>query len=265
MDDGMVGRVRNRPAQVMLRTMATARRPFDRGKQHLLIACAPKSGSTLLIESLLEISGFERRNPLAAGGRHENDLYEPGLIDAMGRNTVAQVHVRASEHNVELLNRYRHQPIVLTRNLADTLVSLRDHMMHEGPRWSMLWADERFAERTPAGQLDQLVDLAAPWFVHFFVSWHQAAQDGSVEPVWLTYEEFSSDPARELGRVCAAVGIDADDHGIDRTLTVVAGLETRFNRGVVGRGADELSTQQHSRLDAMAAHYPWVDFSPIGL
>ena len=72
----LANRLIDRPARAGLRLVERAKRPLDRNKTHLLIACAPKSGSTLLIETLLEVTGFARRNPLAAGDRHENDLYE---------------------------------------------------------------------------------------------------------------------------------------------------------------------------------------------
>ena len=41
--------------------------------------------------------------------------------------------------------------------------------------------------------------------------------------------------------------------------------KTRFNQGVVGRGAELLSERQKRRIVAMTRHYPWVDWSRVGI
>ena len=225
----------------------------------------PKSGSSFLVESLLELTGFERCNPLAAGYRQENDLYEPALIDAIGRDTVAQIHVRASDHNVDLMTQYAWRPIVLIRHLPDVIVSLRDHILQEGPLWSMVWLDDRFAHLSDSEQLDLLVDLAAPWFVQFFVSWSEVTNAGVVDPLWINYADWVGEPAHTLAAIVEWADLDVTNEQIAPALDRARHQQTRLNVGRSGRGAEILSQAQLSRLRGFARHYPHLDFSPIGL
>ena len=161
---------------------------------------------------------------------------------------------------------YDWHPIVLVRDLPDVIVSLRDHMLNEGPLWSMVWLDERFSERSDSEQLDLLVDLAAPWFIQFFVSWSEASRlGGGVRPLWVQYADWVGAPETTLTEVARSVGLNPGRSQVASALESARGRQTRLNVGRPGRGSELLSDAQLGRLNGFARHYPHLDFTTIGL
>jgi len=104
-----------------------------------------------------------------------------------------------------------------------------------------------------------------PWYVNFFVSWSEAESSLGARLFWLRYEELTAAPVEVLTRLCDHVGLDSDRLRIEVTVVDAAAKPTRFKQGIAARGASGLSEAQKNRVRAQAAHYPWVDFAPIGL
>lgn len=194
-------------------------------------------------------------------GRREQEL-DGAALEACSRTSwVAQHHVRHSAHTQRLLDVHRVTPVVLVRDLADACVSFRDHLRREsvvGPVAFVTddmpsWDDERLIEF--------IIDMAAPWYVAFHVSW-QAAGPG---PLHATYEQLVADPHGVVRRVVDHAGIAASDDDVARAVAAADGESTRRNVAVVGRGHTELTDAARSRLATYASYYPGFDLSSLGL
>jgi len=187
--------------------------PEHQRSRGFLIACMPKSGSTFLSELVASLPGFRREHLVPSYNRREQELseeeiarafvgthhirraYMDGVVTApcLPRGFVAQHHVRHNDETQLLIDTYGLVPIVLVRNLFDVVVSLRDHLVKSSVYTPAAFVDEDFENLPEERQHDFLIDLAMPWYIHFYVSWWKAENK-----LLVTYEDLVEDPAREM-------------------------------------------------------------------
>lgn len=244
------------------------KRLLTRRRETIFLACMPKSGSTFLKRALMEVTGFQSAYLSYAFERNEQDLYFPALIDNWNVATITQQHVRATGPNLQLMDRFGIRPVILVRNLFDAIVSIRDYLFTEGfEKFPSLYVTEQMADFSRERQLDLLIAHALPWYINFYVSWYDSCRTGSIDAMWLSYEDLVQDWAAGVHGVLEFYGIP---HSLERVRTALERLSSgdrgdiRLNVGVTGRGA-ELSEAQHDRVREQAALYPWVDFTRIGI
>lgn len=251
--------------------------PNSRG---VLIACMPKSGSTFLSALIAGLPGFRREHLVPSYFRREQELSEESirrafdatdvLRDAFRQGTVsaptrprgfvAQHHVKHNHETQTLIDSYGIVPVFLVRNLFDVVVSLRDHVVKSAPYTATAYVDEDMLA-WPEDQLHEfLVDMALPWYIHFYVSWWKAENR-----LLVTYEDLISDPRREVQRIARFGKLGWDDDAFAEVLTKVqGGSSTRRNVGGAGRG-EALTEEMRARVLKFCSYYPDVDFGPIGL
>ncbi|MHB1556681.1 MAG: sulfotransferase domain-containing protein [Isosphaeraceae bacterium] len=229
----------------------------------LVVTCYPKCGSTYLVTLLSRLLDWPHVPLSYAYERSEQDLYLPALLFHDRGPLLTQHHLRATGPNLQLIEAAGIKVIVLVRNLADALVSLRDHLVNEGPHAPVCYVTERFGTLRLDQQLDWLIDLAAPWYVHFYTSWQHAAREGKVSPLWLTYDDVVKDTPRTLGRILEFVGVRHDPEQVARAMAELPrDRSVRFNQGVAGRGS-MFTPWQRARLRRLCGHDPDVDFTPL--
>src|SRR5215472_10931654 len=138
----------------------------ERGDNQLIVvAAAPKAGSTFLVNTLMQVTGLRGFRLCSAYSTNEHDLYLPALCVMNASGCVSQLHMKGTYHNAALMRSFGIRPIILVRRIAD-----------------------------------MIIDLALPWFVNFYVSWHRLCEQGAVDALWLTYEELSADKEATLRR-----------------------------------------------------------------
>lgn len=258
-----------RIAELGLRACAAANRMLNSRGEYILLACMPKSGSTFVKKALMNLTGFPEEFLSYAFERTEQELYLPRVIDSYSRGTVTQQHVRATEANLRIMNRYGIRPVILVRNLYDVVVSIRDYLFAEGfEKFPSLYATAYLGEMDEDEQYEFLITYALPWYFAFYVSWHDACAAGRIDALWLSYEDLSQDWPAGITRILDHYGIHKTDSEVKQALAQCLGegaAAIRLNKGVVGRGSRRL-TERHRRLiERMASFYPWVDFAPVGL
>ena len=238
---------------------------FARRGHCLFMTGIPKSGSTFLVTALAEATGFL---PFFLGFHHlnEQDLYLPKLIDSYSMNVVSHHHTRATKPNLELMREFRIRPVILTRDIFDALVSLRDHLENESRATPVIAVTDDFLDQSPERQYDFLIDLALPWYIAFYASWAAAHGAGEIDALWLDYEDVMADRAEALSRILDFYGIKRDQGDIERAIAAAAGSgEVRLHIGVTGRGQALLSEHQKERIRALTRHHPGGDFGGFGL
>ena len=233
---------------------------------HLLIACQPKSGSTFLKNVLCTVTGYQDVFLFHASGQSEQELFYPALLEFATVPTVTQQHCRATEANIQLLQAFGMRAVVLVRNLADTVVSLRDFYL-QGAVLGTFFPADHWRTLPEAAQYDAIIDHIVPWHFQFLAGWQQADREQRVPVLWLTYEQLMADKPAALRRVLEFYGLPVDEARIAAALESLAGEKrlNRFNSGVSGRGGTRLSPQQHQRLRDLARAYPLTDCTPFGL
>jgi hypothetical protein len=236
-------------------------------KSSILLACMPKSGSTYLSTLISLASGYAPTGLVYAYDRNEQDIYLPALLHnlTLPSPTITQQHLRATGPNLELIRTFGLQTVVLVRNLFDVLVSLHDHLLHEGFRVPSAFIQEDFAQLPPERRLDMVVDFATPWYLSFYVSWFEAQKRASCPTHWVRYEEMIVKPEAILSEILTYCGVALPQRPLAEVLSEARTRETRLNQGVVGRGERLLNGTQKQRVRRLAEYYSAVDFSWIGL
>ena len=100
--------------------------------RHIFIACVPKSASTFLKNLLVNLTGFQDVFMVYAAGQTEHELYLPTVREFAHFDTVTQQHCRASDANVHIMQAFGIRPIVLVRDIFDSVVSLLDFYNNQG-------------------------------------------------------------------------------------------------------------------------------------
>lgn len=243
----------------------------DRKRPLVVIAAAPKSGSTYLANTLRHITGLLPFRLSSAYSTNEHDLFLPALCLANANGCISKLHIKGSYHNAALMRTFDIKPILLVRRIEDTVFSLVHDLRRKAqvPQsatgeegYSFVWLDENTKNLSDEGLLDLVIDLAVPWFVNFYVSWYRLCEQGAVDALWVTYEQMLVDTEATVRQALAFLGfrnIDAIDPGL---------LQRRyatFRDGRIGQGASTLSAKQRRRIREQFAHFPGVDFSRYGL
>jgi hypothetical protein len=243
----------------------------DRKRPLVVIAAAPKSGSTYLANTLRHITGLLPFRLSSAYSTNEHDLFLPALCLANANGCISKLHIKGSYHNAALMRTFDIKPILLVRRIEDTVFSLVHDLRRKAqvPQsatgeegYSFVWLDENTKNLSDERLLDLVIDLAVPWFVNFYVSWYRLCEQGAVDALWVTYEQMLVDTEAIVRQALAFLGfrnVGAIDPGL---------LQRRyatFRDGRIGQGAGTLSAKQRRRIREQFAHFPGVDFSRYGL
>jgi len=240
-------------------------------KPLIVVAAAPKSGGTFLALTLVALGGLPHVRLCSAYSTNEHDLYLPALCMMSSSGCVSHLHMKGTFHNAGLLRRFGIKPIVLVRRIEDIVVSLQHDLQQKALQptaatgaagYSFVWQDQCTKDMSEERRLDMVINLAVPWFVNFYVSWHRLCEQGAVDALWITYEQMMADKEGTLRQVLEFLGyrnVGAIDPAI---------LERRydtFRDGRVGQGPATLSAAQRARIRALFSYYPTVDFSKYGI
>lgn len=228
---------------------------------YIFVSAFPKSGSTLLNNVLIRLTGHFP-HPLCDHHLHEQNLVLSRLVDSWGFRSIATQHTLATPLNVERLKQFGIRPVILVRNIYDAAISLRDHTEREALHTATFNPPPGFADLSPEEKLDAIIDLALPWHLQFVASWQQA----DIDHVTVTYEQLTQSPVETITEILTHLGREGSPEEIEKAWNAAANKgDTRFNVGQSGRGEAAFTSAQIARLKKLASYYPETDFSPIGL
>ena len=209
-------------------------------------------------------------NPSAIGANpRQQELDELAIIfrNIVNKSYVAQHHTKASPYTCMLLQNYGIVPIVCIRNISDCLVSFLD-MIEEwlsvadddnkipGFIWDISGGSFPFAwqQLHRAAKLDIIIDRWAKWYLDFFVSWKRAALCNQASPLFISYEHDilngSKGFVEKMKRFKNLNQIQED--ALTASVENLDPVNSRFNKGISGRGAEQLSADQNSRILRLA-------------
>jgi hypothetical protein len=240
-------------------------RQVSLNRKHVWLVAAPKSGSTWLGAMLESVFGWPRVPLLDCYDRREQEIDVRMLtlhpdVDIFSPHQ----HTRASHPTLGIIQQFRIIPVVLVRDLFDTVISLRDHLYREHHIMPWAYLDETVYTLDPEEQINALIDLAIPWYINFYVSWFYAEKQGLCHFHWMTYQELKADPESCVRRVLDFSGVVRSDDVIVSAAQGSAQTNTRRNVGLQGRG-QALTDEQRNRITRLTEYYPKVDFTPMGL
>lgn len=184
-------------AEMIMRAKLTAARGDG---LHLLVASAPFAAPAFLGDALSASLGLTpadyfagATDPQALGASafdqepDEFALVREGLLPGAG--SIASHAARATAYSVRLLNLYRVRPVVIFRDVADTIAAM-DAALVKGEAHASLAAalPAGYAEMEREPRLLLLAARFGAWIGDFERSWIRATQEGLVRPLFLSYE-----------------------------------------------------------------------------
>jgi len=260
---------------------------LERVKKPLLLAAFPKSGSSFTRRVMVQLTKAQTVRLSYYYGTSEQELYFPYCIANLGQNRFTQMHLRASDAALMILNFLNIKPVVLVRNIFDVIVSYADfyeslyQRYNESPDTLMktndgwfklptghdLYVDEPFFELSRSQRIDLIIENMLPWYFNFYLSWKKAIATKSIDALWLNYQDMLDDDNAFIQRISTHQGLSFTKDQIVQAIAAVKANErgSRLNVGVSGRGLSSLSSEQIQRIRHLASLYSWADFSDIGL
>ena len=244
----------------------------NRGKKHLiLIAAAPKSGSTFLENVIRALTNLGNFRLASAYSTNEHDLYLPALyiVDKIG--CVSKMHMKGTFHNACLLRKFGIKPIILVRGIYDVVASLladirkKEQLPHFGSGlngYSFFWQDETIRKLDDDRLIDLIIDLVIPWYVNFYVSWFRLCERGDVDAIWVTYENMMANKRKTIQEIIGFLGIDNIPEIPDAILNK---KYANFHDGRVGRGSVILSDEKRQKVKRLFSYYEDIDFGYYGI
>ncbi len=233
-------------------------------RESLYISAFPKSGSTYIVLVANQILKYSREN-FIYDYLGEQDLYAPILEANAHKNTISKHHTLATKPNVALFKEYKINPVVLTRNLPDVVVSLRDHI-EKTLQWPHFEVPKDFGEWEEEKQFDLLIDLALPGYIFFYVSWINVSREKELKTKFVRYEDFYMNKASTIKEIIEFWGRECSLKAVEESMVSVNELsnkKNRINKAVMDRGRQSLSEAQQKRIIKLTTYYSDVDFSPI--
>ncbi|MBB1248322.1 MULTISPECIES: hypothetical protein [unclassified Rhizobium] len=270
-------------AEIVMRAKLTAKKAKQ---SNVLIAAAPFSGADLIQSALVRAAGLPEAclhsttldGPAATaqgGSLREQEVDELALIqNGLNMHGYTALHaVRCTPYMSRLLSTYGVRPIVASRGIADTIVSLEAAALAGRAGQDGLYP-AYFADGLPGnfhtlGREERLTLIAhrwTPWLVQFFVSWRICAREGLAQPLFLTYEEdMLGDLDLLAARIADFVGYDVAD--IEKVARVFADPDNAAARSLktdpAGRGADLPATVAAFIQASIDDYRDDVDLTPL--
>ena len=240
------------------------RRRAQRERQANLRGVPSKSASTFFALALAAATGRRMVPAVPSFDWREQEFDSFGTLALRDRAVVLHSHTRYSSATRYFLREVGTPPVLIVRDLLDSLMSLWDHLRDDGPEVPMALVHQRDLRRDDAEMLDFLVDVVAVWYVQFFAGWMRAsATAGQCAGARLRHRDRRHGHGDRIG-LPACRRSDTTHGGHLPVIEEVRLAKPRFNQGTSGRGA-RFGRDRLARVERLAAFYPDVDFSPIGI
>jgi len=233
----------------------------------LMIACIPKTGSTFLHSVLVEAADVIGPKLCLSYANEENMLSPEFTCSLYHVDKIAQEHIRATPHNLAVVQGFDMQVVVLVRNIFDSLVSMRDMLLSDTRGSVVALFQDDLAAMDSESQLEAVITKWAHWQLDFYTSWVRAERNGRVNATFWSYEDLMADKVSSVSRICRENGFDIPQERIAAVVSDVDGdaEKSRRNVGVSGRGQGLLSDRQIDWIRSLTKFYPDIDFAPLGL
>ena len=197
---------------------------YQENNPRVIICAPPKSGSTWATNILAKSLNVSIRRLCYAWSSNEHDLYVPSLVKFKGQGFISQLHMKATPHNIVLLKDFSVRPIILTRNVFDSVVSfsrdLRKKIQAKKKTqgvlgYSFVWLTDHMDNFSEDEIIDYSIDYYLPWYMNFLRSWD--AHHDKCRPVFCRYEDLKEHPSNVFEEIIFDIVREASISKIDFT------------------------------------------------
>ena len=222
---------------------------------NLLLCALPKSASLYTTQFLAHCFGL--KNHQIGFDRSGGRIYYPRLLGAKfrGAGTISHCHAAPDRATLRMIEVLDLQPLVLTRDLRDALVSRRTMLTRDGYTGGMLsrQAMQRYQAADDVDKLHTVISLYGPEYLNFLAGWEDRRGQGERPPVFLTYEDVTADDVNTVRRIGRELGLEATEDRIREVRETIQRLGgINLTRGGPGRGAEAFLPEHEERLRDLA-------------
>ncbi len=215
----------------------------------------PKSASLYMERFLGLCLGFKN---IQIGWNHAGgELYYPRLLltKYQNTNTISHCHATPTVSNRTIVKNLNIKPVVLTRNLLDSLASRYDMLIKDGSAstFGSSAATAHFFNSDIEERLNVIIDLFAWSYINFRSSWYSKEETKDLYPVYITYEEMLEDDVNMMIRTCKEIGFEITAEKVEcirYQIEAFGGIN--FNKGRPGRGKEMFKSSHIERLRTAA-------------
>jgi len=197
-----------------------------------------------------------RRRSASGSGYLEQDINPAKLRKLQFTPSIVHQHTKGTPFNLDLLSLHGILPIVQTRHVADSILSLHDHIERESSEIPLTYVPQSYAAMRYEERLSFLINSTMPWYLAFFSSWKEAATSHKV--LWTSYEKLFADQQREIGRIATFCGLRLSSEDVSNTISEMDQVFTRKNVGITGRG-HSLSDLHKQMINDHANSWPLAE------
>jgi len=258
----------------------------DQSKK-IVVFCQPKSGSTFLTNIIAETLKLDIQNlntfaykPTMFGiNNREQELCELSLLKSVFRSSnnggfIAQHHTKANAYLNNQIDYFNIKPIILTRNIFDSLVSnddfiVENHRHAKENNYSNYLINgnevvpQNYSELSSEQRLDFLTKSYGIWYVQFYLSWKRYLKDLNNSFCWITYEDNILNYKNLEKNISDFLNLDEIEiKKLNKTFYNHENIQTRFNKGITGRG-NKISDESKKFLKDYA--YSFSEFDEYDL
>ena len=230
---------------------------WNKKSTHIFIACLPKSGSTFLANTLVNITEFKFKQYQPHRSLTEHDIRVDYFLSSINKNTLTQLHSRPNENNYNIFKNYNIKVVFLYRNITDSLISIRNHILNESNQWFMFTAAKDFDQWPIEKQFDFLIDLVVPWYINFLISWEKEIIKGDIDILKIDYDDFNKDNFTTIKSILNFYKLSKFEDKIDRNvqLSLKEKEKYRYNKHK-NSPKYKFNDEQIDRIQGFLSYYP---------
>lgn len=212
-----------------------------------ILFCAQEKSGSHHVNLLLSLALNLKSAPIGYNSKG-NHIYYPRVLATkfMRTNTISRCHAPNDLDVTLMIENIDLHPLVLTRNLLDSLVSRRDHVFRTRLGDDIKTRREfgKYHRGDDEYQLDVVIEKYANKYIEFFTSWQSYGND----LIWITYEDMVEDEVGIVDYVAGELGLPVvrDVKAISEEIKRAGGAN--FNKGVIGRGEELFNDRQKKEL-----------------
>lgn len=233
---------------------------------HILVTSFPKSASRRLVDMFNSVPNITEVNLNFSLRAVEAESLDFGYLTAYQLlDYIAHLHTHCYYTLPLHLQFFDVRTILLTRNIFDVLVSIKDHLDKSNHLSHIVQVPESYSEFTDEKKYNFVVNHVTPWLIKFYISWDKAIRKGWAMAAWLDFDEFIKNPIVSMGKIFTQLKIDKNDFDFEKMIKYADEKKTNLNVGISGRGNRILSKNQIQMVRLIAEPYQAHDMSRIGL
>ena len=239
---------------------------FNADKFKNIILCGQPKSASLYVNQLLSFS-LNLNSHWIGLDKASGSLYFPRVLELkfLNKNSISHCHCPPDPKTIKILRNLNLKPLILSRNLLDSLVSRRDMLLRDKINYPISF--EKFSTSNEEYQIDCIIELFASSYINFYSGWKFLDNRNKeiLNPHFITYEQLIKDERGLVESVANFYDLKFDEDKYLKTsndIKKIGGIN--FSKGISGRGEYLFNERQKKIIREKASFYSCFDKEFLG-